>query len=255
MPSISSKENINNSFFDGQYKDLWRSFIPEELTKRELDFIFQYFNLRPGNKVLDIMCGYGRHAIALARKGMHVTAVDNLSDYIDDIHKTVVTENLSLQHIQSDILNFKTAEKFDLVICMGNSINFFNEKDCLVLMQSVADSLNPGGKFLINSWSLAEIIIKNFTEKSWSDDGDYKILTDSEFLFNPTRMETDFFIIDKDGNTEIKKAIDYIFSISEMQRMLEASGFILEEVYSIPGKKKFALGEPRAYIIAEKKAI
>jgi len=54
------------------------------------------------------------------------------------------------------------------------------------------------------------------------------------------------------GNTKIKKAIDYIYSYSEMQKMLEVSGFRMKEVFSIPGKKKFAVGEPRAYIIAEK---
>ncbi|MCW3117208.1 MAG: hypothetical protein JWM28_1290 [Chitinophagaceae bacterium] len=255
MTPLPGTGNINSLFFDGHYKELWRSFVPEELTKRELDFMVQYFNLQPGNKVLDLMCGYGRHAIGLARKGMQVTAVDNLPDYITEIEKIVAAENLPLQHIQFDILDYRAVEKFDLALCMGNSINFFNEADSLKLMHSVADSLNPGGKFLINSWSLAEIVIKNFTEKSWSYDGDYKILTDSEFLFNPTRMETEFIIIDKEGSTEIKKAIDYIFSLSEMQKMLRAAGFILKEVYSIPGKKKFALGEPRAYLIAEKQVI
>jgi SAM-dependent methyltransferase len=252
MPPTVGAGNINNSFFNGQYKELWRLFIPEELTRRELDFMFQYFNLQPGSKVLDIMCGYGRHTTGLARKGIHVTAIDNLPEYIDDIQKIAAEENLPLQLIQSDILGYRAAEKFDLAICMGNSLNFFNEEDSLKLMGLVADSLKPGGRFLINSWSLAEIVIKNFTEKSWSYNGDYKVLTDSEYLFNPTRMEMEFIIIDKEGNTETKKAIDYIFSLSEMQKMLQAVGFILKEVYSIPGKKKFTVGEPRAYIVAEK---
>ena len=34
--------------------------------------------------------------------------------------------------------------------------------------------------------------------------------------------------------------------------MLLAAGLKMQEVYSIPGRKKFSLGEPRAYIIAEK---
>jgi hypothetical protein len=51
---------------------------------------------------------------------------------------------------------------------------------------------------------------------------------------------------------EKKKAVDYIFSVAEMEAMLNKAGFILNEVYSIPGRKKFTLGEPRAYIVAEK---
>lgn len=248
----SDNRNVNNTFFEGQYKELWRSFIPEELTRRELDFILQYFNLQPGNNVLDIMCGYGRHSIGLARKGVNVTAVDNLKDYIDEIKKTAGEEKLPLKAIQSDVLNFKSAEKFDFILCMGNSLNFFNEKDCIKLMSAVADSLKAGAYFLINSWSLAETVIKNFNERSWSYEGDYKVLNDSAYLFNPTRIETEFTMIDKDGNTEVKQAVDYIFSYSEMQKMLETAGFKLIEVFSIPGKKQFTVGEPRAYIIAQK---
>lgn len=252
MPSTTDNQNVNSRFFEGQYKEAWRKFIPEELTRRELDFIIQYFNLQPADAVLDIMCGYGRHSIGLARKGVRVTAVDNLKDYVDEIQQVALSENLSLQAIRSDVLNYTGSEKFDLSICMGNSLNFFNENDTMHLMKTVSDSLKINGQFLINTWSLAETVIKNFTEKSWQYDGDYKVLNDSEYLFNPTRVETEFTIIGKDGNTEVKKAVDYIFSYSEMQKMLEASGFILKEVYSIPGKKKFTVGEPRAYIIAEK---
>lgn len=254
MPGSTTNQNVNNHFFEGQYKELWRLFIPEELTKREIDFILQYFNLQPGDKVLDIMCGYGRHSIGLARQGMQVTAVDNLEEYINEIKKKVELEKLPLQFIQSDILQYNPSEKFDLAICMGNSLNFFNEEDSIKLMSSVASGLKPGGHFLINTWSLAETVIKTFSEKEWSYNGEYKVLTDSNFLFDPTRIETEFTIIDKDGNTEIKEAVDYIFSYSEMQKMLKAAGFTLKEAFSIPGKKKFTIGEPRAYIIAERKS-
>jgi hypothetical protein len=51
---------------------------------------------------------------------------------------------------------------------------------------------------------------------------------------------------------EKKKAVDYIFSVAEMEALLDKAGFTLKEIFSIPGKKKFTLGEPRAYIVAEK---
>ena len=48
--------NINDTYFDGYYKEIWRSLIPDELTVKEVDFMWLYFNLQPGNKVLDLMC-------------------------------------------------------------------------------------------------------------------------------------------------------------------------------------------------------
>ena len=244
--------NINNNFFDGYYKEIWKTLIPAELTVKEVDFMLSYFNLQPEDKVLDLMCGYGRHAIALGRKGMSVTAIDNLDDYVREICETTDKEELPVKAINGDVLEYKIEGNFDLAICMGNSLNFFDADDTSKLLTNVAAHLKPGGHLLINSWSLAEIAIKSFKEKGWSQFGDNKFLTDSKFLFHPTRIETDSTIIFPDGNAEQKTGIDFIFSINEMENMLSQAGLKLKEIFSIPGKKLFTLGEPRAYLVAVK---
>src|SRR5882757_6603502 len=121
--------NINNSYFDGHYKDIWRSIIPAELTPKEADFMMQYFNLQEDSKVLDIMCGYGRHALALAKKGIAVTAIDNLDDYIDEIQRISKEENIPVRAIKADVMEYKIDATYELAICMGNSLNFFNGED------------------------------------------------------------------------------------------------------------------------------
>lgn len=244
--------NVNDTFFDGYYKQIWKSIIPDELTVKEVEFILSYFNLQPGNKVLDLMCGYGRHAIALAKKGIQVTAVDNLGNYIDEIEQVATKENLSLTIEKADVITYEPSETFDLVICMGNSLNFFDAADTSKLLKNISAHLKPGGHLLINSWSIAEIAIKNFKEKSWSTIGEIKFLNDSKFLFQPNRIETESIMIASDGTTETKTGIDYIFSINEMDAMINNAGLQLKEIYSIPGRKKFSVGEPRAYLVAEK---
>ena len=244
--------NINDSYFDGYYKEIWKTIIPDELTAKEVDFMIPYFKLEEGSRVLDLMCGYGRHSIGLARKGMEVTAVDNLADYIHEIKELAEKENLPLKPVQTSALDFKTDERFDLAICMGNSLNFFDSVDTLKLLSKISSFLKPGGEILINSWSIAEIVFKNFKEKNWSQIGDMKFLTDSKVLFNPTRIETESIIISPGGDTETKQGIDYIFSLNELETMLNIAGFKLKEVYSIPGRKKFTVGEPRVYMVAEK---
>ncbi len=244
--------NINDIYFDGYYKEIWRTIIPDELTRKELDFMIPYFGLNQDSKVLDLMCGYGRHAIALARKGIPVIAIDNLGDYISEITEVADKELLPLKAVRADVVNYKISGEFDLVICMGNSLNFFNAEDTAKLLAQVSSHLKPGGHVLINSWSIAEIAFKNFKEKSWSTINDLKFLTDSKILFHPTRMETESTAIAPDGSTEIKMGIDYIFSLNEMEQMIKSAGLELKDIYSIPGKKKFTVGEPRAYIVAAK---
>lgn len=245
-------ENVNNSYFDGYYKNIWRNIVPPELTVKEADFITSFFKLQPESKVLDIMCGYGRHAIALAKKGISVTAVDNLDEYINEIQQTTINDKLPVIAVKADIINYEADGIFDLALCMGNSLCFFDKKDTIKLLKMITAHLKPGGHFFINTWMLAEIAFNKFKEKTWADIDNLKYTTESKYLLHPSRIETDHLILASDGKTETKKAVDYIYSIAETEQLLNEAGFVMKEVYSIPGRKRFTLGDPRAYIIAEK---
>ena len=252
MTQNSKSENINNNFFDGYYKDIWRHIFPEKTTLAEVDFIFDASKLNTESHLLDIMCGYGRHSIELAKRGVHVSAIDNLPDYINEIKEKATVQNLDIDCVCADVLEVQIDKKFDAVICMGNSLQFFNEQDTLRVLTNISDHIKPGGKFYINTWSLTEIAVKNIKEKSWSRIEDFLLISDCKILFYPTRMEMNSIILTDSGEREEKIGIDYIFSINEMEAMLNKTGFRLKEIYSIPGKKLFAVGEPRAYIVAEK---
>lgn len=246
-------KNINDSFFSGHYKDIWRNIIPEELTVKETAFIIDYFGLSNRSHVLDLMCGYGRHSLALAEKGINVTAVDNQEEYINEIEQKISLNQLPIDVKLNDIAEFQPIGNFDLAICMGNSINFFEENTLQEIFNKVNKVLLSGGKFFINSWSIAEIAFRNFKDKSWAYVGDTKFLTDSKFCFQPTRIETETTMITVNGEIESKSAIDYIYSIRELEIMLGNAGFKLDEIYSVPPRRKFTIGEPRAYLIASKK--
>jgi SAM-dependent methyltransferase len=246
-------ENINNHFFEGIYKEIWRQVIPEGLTRAENDWILQETNLQPGNRLMDLMCGYGRNTLALARKGIQVSAIDNLRDYVEEIRWAAQNENLPVESLQQDVLNLELQGKFDAAICMGNSICFFDAGDLAKIFLRVSDHLKPGASFIICSWRLNEIVANGFREKTWSYVGNVKFLADSRFLLSPSRIESKNIFIAPDGKTEEKTAIDYIYSLNETEQLLNLAGFILKDVWSIPAKKKFILGESRAYIVAEKK--
>lgn len=245
-------DNINDSFFDSYYKEIWKTIIPEVLTVKEVDFMIPYFNLQPGSRVLDLMCGYGRHALALSRKGIFVTAVDNLAAYIDEIKKTAEAEHLPVETIRENVVDVTLSSPFDLAICMGNSLNFFNAGEMQKIFRAVADGLKPDGHFLINIWSIAEIVFRNFKEQTEGDVGGVKFSNTLKFCFQPTRLEITSTFIKPDGETEIKTGIDYIYSLNELGNMLQSAGLWLKKIYSIPGRKEFTLGEPRAYLVAQK---
>lgn len=242
--------NVNDSFFDGYYKDIWKSVIPAELTRKEIEFMIPYFKLDVSSKVLDLMCGHGRHTLALARKGISVTAVDNLASYIEEIREMAEKESLPVRPVCAPVLDYTDEGGYDLAICMGNSFNFFTPDEAAHLLKKIFAALKPGGYFLLNSWSLAETAYTKFTATSTGKMGEMEMHTQSSFHFDPARIETHSTIVTPEGHQEEKDAVDYIYTLSEMKAMFHLAGLELTEAWSIPGRKPFSLGEPRAYLVA-----
>jgi cyclopropane fatty-acyl-phospholipid synthase-like methyltransferase len=250
--SIQSAQNINSDFFKGMYREVWRKEVPKGLTEAEVDFVEEIAQLKKQNAVLDIMCGYGRHSIGLAKRGYRVTAIDNSKEYIDEIEALAKTESLSIDAKQEDVSQAKFSGKYDAAICMGNSFAFFGSETATAILQEIADCLPLGGIFIINTWTIAEIAIKNFQERTWHYVDDYKFFTESKFLFQPTRIESNYTILAASGEMETLKGIDYIFSFAELELMLNKAGFKMGDVYSTPRKRKYNFGDGRAYIVAVK---
>lgn len=238
------------TLFDGIYKDLWRKIVPEALTQLELEFILQVTGVEPGDAVLDLMCGYGRHTVGLANKGIQLTAIDSAPEYIEEIR--TATAGLPVTALAARVEDMQAEEKFHAAICMGNSISSLNKQQTLILFKKVADSLHQGGVFVLNTWMLTEIVSHKIKEHEWFHIGEYKYLLENKFHLFPTRIEAVHTVITSNGQIEERKDTDFIFSIAEFQEMMAQSGLQLKQVFSTPRKRPFNLGDEYAYLIAVK---
>lgn len=244
--------NINNQFFDGIYQEVWRRIIPAGLSEAEVDFIEEMGSLEKGEHILDIMCGYGRHALELAKRGYAVTAIDNAAEYISEIQSKAEVQQLPVQARHGSILDVELDREYKAIVCMGNSFAFFSEEEALSIARKLSEHITKGGVFIINTWAIAEIAIRHFKEKEWHELDGFKYLIAGKFLFNPTRIESIHTIIDEDKTIEDITGIDYILTLSELQKLFKTAGFSFSGIYSTPRKRAFNFGDTRAYILFQK---
>src|SRR5262249_59074146 len=64
------------SFFEGVVVTMWLQALPAEHTQREADRLARLLAAQPGAEILDVPCGAGRLAMALAERGYRMTGVD-----------------------------------------------------------------------------------------------------------------------------------------------------------------------------------
>lgn len=247
-----SVTNINDNFFKSIYKEVWRKLIPPGLSEAECSFVEEVAELQKGDQVLDLMCGYGRHALELSRRGYQVTAIDNLEAYIDEINATATAEQLPVNAFVASALEASLSAQYKAVLCMGNSFAFFDQHDALRLLKKVAAHLEAGGIFIINTWMIAEIAIRHFQEREWYKVDEYKYLLAYNYLFQPGRIESEHTLIAPDGTVDELHGVDYVFTLDELETLFQQAGLRLREVYSTPRKRKFKMGDNKAYLVVEK---
>ena len=118
-------------------------------TDNEVDFIRQYGN---NETVLDLGCGQGRHAIAMAKKGSIVRAVDFSDKNLSVAKKIAEDEHISeCEFVYDDVRNYADGIKYDKVLCLFDVIGSFPEElDNISIIKTAYRHLKPGGIFVMS---------------------------------------------------------------------------------------------------------
>ncbi len=106
-----------------------------------------------GRRVLDVACGTGASFVPMLRRGYDVTACD-----ISPAMVALAREKLGPRGdvVVADMRDLPWRERFDLVTCVDDSMNYMHsEADLVAALSSIRDALVPGGILVFDTNSLA----------------------------------------------------------------------------------------------------
>lgn len=116
-----------------------------------LDALFQKHGFLPGSQVIEIAAGTGVVALALARMGWNLTALDLSSVMIEKIAQISKSENLAIECLCEDMSSFEVSKTFSAAFCPLGSIGLLNDLQKVSQhLQCVAKCLEPNGIYVID---------------------------------------------------------------------------------------------------------
>ena len=244
------EDNWYETFFQGINCEVWENALPAEWTAQEVDFILEKLNVHPGHQLLDIPCGFGRHAIELSKRGFKVTGVDISKTFIDGLTEKISSQKLNIEAIEADVLSVQLDGTYAGAICMGNSFGYFHFDHMKLFVEKVSHSLEAGAKFIINSGMIAESILPNL--QTYAKNKVYTIGNITMEVTNTYHAEDSFMtsqlLYTKDGKTEQHAFKHYVFTLGEVRRLLQSCGLRTVATYSTTSKEPFKLGDQQIYI-------
>jgi SAM-dependent methyltransferase len=154
MPTVIDRRCSQEMPVPNAYSSRWfESFhmsIAETRTDNEVAFICACAPAAQFRKVLDVCCGMGRHARALARRGYAVTGLER--------DPVAIARAREMEggpgYIQANVADYRPeATAYDLAIVMSQSFGYFDAATNRDLLQRLANGIRQGGRIILDLWN------------------------------------------------------------------------------------------------------
>jgi len=158
-------------WFEPVAEHLGRAYLRYSFTKgteQEVDFLVGALDLGPGKRVLDVGCGPGRHAHALARRGIAVHGID-ISERFVAIAREAAPAGATFERLDARALPFEAEFDAAVSLCQGAFGMLTGAGEDELVVAGIARALRPGGRLALSAFS-AYFQVKYHTEATFDAD-------------------------------------------------------------------------------------
>jgi len=143
-------------FFD-EHAIIYMDNVFTKNTLAEVDFLLELLPIEPGDHILDIGCGAGRHSVELARRGFQVTGVDISAGMLAQAADAAEKAGVEVNWVKADATLYTADRLFDAAICLcEGAFSLLTLTDDpiehdLSILGNIQAALKPGSGFLLTA--------------------------------------------------------------------------------------------------------
>lgn len=227
--------------------------------RRSVEWILSRFRAHAGMKIADFGCGPGLYTTALARRRLQVTGIDFSKRSIDYAKAVAAREQLDIDYVVQNYLNFETEERFDLVLMIMCDFCALSPVQRKKMLRQFHKVLKPGGAVLLDVYTLSAFERReeeatyglNLLNGFWSPDKYYGFL--NIFKYDEEKVVLDkYTIVERDRTRTVYNWLQY-FSPDTLEREFVAEGFSVEALYGDVAGTPYDSGLDEFAVIARKR--
>ena len=204
-------------------------FLTPQATQAEAEFVIDTLGLAPGAQVLDVGCGYGRHAMELAARGIHVVGLDLSTPLLVRGGEEAHRRGLTINFIRGDMRELDFENQFDGAYCLFSTFGYFDDEANKKALQNIARALKPNGKVVIEILNRDYLIADLPTRVWWEGDG-CVVLEEVELNYFSSRIQVNRSVVFDDGRQLEQEISVRAYSLHEVGKLMHAAGFRVLEV-------------------------
>lgn len=216
-----------------------------EFIEQSVDWLAEHFKINENTNIADFGCGPGLYATRLAKKGAHVTGIDFSKRSIQHARETAAKENLNISYVNQNYLEFKTEDRFDLIIMIMCDFCALSPAQRKQMLTKLHKLLTAKGSVVLDVYSLNAFAQReeaaNYEADQlngfWSPNKYYGFL--NTFKYEDEKVVLDKYTIVEEGRTRTVYNWLQHFSSETLTAEFEVSGFRIDRIYSNVAGKPF----------------
>ncbi|MFJ6750874.1 SAM-dependent methyltransferase [Streptomyces sp. NPDC091266] len=144
------RETDLDEVFDTDYEYFMSSGHDREFNRAEADIAVRAGRMKPGMRVLDAACGYGRIGLELARRGIHVHGVDRNPALVASARTRAGEQRLPAVFDAADLRELDADGAYDAALVWFTSFGYSSDADSRLILCNLRGALRPGGRLLLD---------------------------------------------------------------------------------------------------------
>lgn len=209
--------------FDEDYLYFYEELLTPERTVSDVEIVWKLLALEPGVEVLDLACGHGRIANALAERGARVTGLDATPIFLDLARKDAAERGAEVEYVEGDMRSIPWTERFDRVLCWFTSFGYFSDEENRGVLAGVYEALRPGGRFLVEL-NHRDNLLGRYADEVVVERGEDRMV-DRHRLDLQTGRTHDQRTVVRGGKSRTFEFSVRMFTAAELQDWLRSAGF------------------------------
>jgi SAM-dependent methyltransferase len=229
-------------------------FLTPQATQAEAEFVIDALGLTPGAQVLDVGCGYGRHAMELAARGFHIVGLDMSTPLLVRGGEEAHRRGLTINFVRGDMRELDFESQFDGAYCLFSTFGYFDDETNKKTVANMARALRPGGRLLIEILNRDYVIADLPTRVWWEGDG-CVVLEEVELNYFSSRIQVNRSVVFDDGRQLEQEISVRAYSLHEVGKLMHSAGLRVLEVSGAYHTRTRFFGNQSRHIIvlAERK--
>ena len=243
------------TFFDEDYLKIYGPQITDERNQRETEFIAGALDLPRGATVLDLACGFGRHAIGMAKLGYQVTGVDFNPRYLEDASAAAERERVQVRWMVGDMRSLHVEEGFDGAYSYFTSFGYFSDRENERVIANIVNALRHSGRFLLDMAN-RDWILTHPQQRTWTRQADGSLLMEEATLdLSSSRVISRLILMSPQGGAEVTKEFNLrVYTAAELTAMFARHGLVVKHVWGGADRSEYSAESRRLVLLAEREA-